>query len=61
MKLSVRVAEAGVYENIVDYFISADHHFLNGMGVNLKLPKKQDWLKLISDNNSGVNLFSPVG
>jgi RimJ/RimL family protein N-acetyltransferase len=53
MKLSVKVAEENDYKYIVDYFTSADHHFLNGMGVDpLKLPKRQDWLKLLSDNHT---------
>jgi RimJ/RimL family protein N-acetyltransferase len=50
--LSAREANEDDYESIVDYFLKADPEFYKSMGVDpLKLPKREDWLKLLSDNH----------
>lgn len=50
--LSVREIEEGDFESIVDYFLKADKGFLLNMGVDVsKLPKKEEWLKLLSNDH----------
>jgi [ribosomal protein S5]-alanine N-acetyltransferase len=49
-KLSVREINESDFENIIDYFLNADKNFLLAMGVDeSKLPERQEWLKLLSD------------
>ena len=48
--LSVREIRETDFENIVDYFLKSDKDFLSGMGVDTcKLPQREEWLKLLSD------------
>jgi [ribosomal protein S5]-alanine N-acetyltransferase len=52
LSLSVKEANQDDYENMVDYFLKADEALYQGMGVDpLKLPKREEWLKLLSENH----------
>jgi RimJ/RimL family protein N-acetyltransferase len=50
--LAVKEITDDNFISIVDYFLNADKDFLSGMAVDpLKLPKKEDWLKLLTEES----------
>lgn len=52
VSLSVSPAVPEHYERIVDYFVSGDANFLDGMGVDPKLlPSREVWLKTLYENH----------
>lgn len=51
-RISVTPAKLEHYDHIVDYFLTADEKFLDGMGVDpKKLPSRESWLKVLHENH----------
>lgn len=51
-EIGVRLAIPQDYPFIVDYFRNSDDQFLLGMGVERsKLPERESWIKLLSENH----------
>lgn len=50
--ISVKPANLEHYDQIVDYFLTANEKFLDGMGVDpKKLPTRESWLKILHENH----------
>ena len=51
MNLIIEEAKPTDFPDIVDYFLNSSDEFLIGMGVDVnKLPKKESWVKKLSDD-----------
>ena len=51
MSLIIEEAKPIDFQHIVDYFLNSSDEFLTGMGVDVnKLPKKERWVKKLSDD-----------
>jgi RimJ/RimL family protein N-acetyltransferase len=53
MKRSISELQESDIDSIIDYFLKADHKYLNDMGVNpAKLPSRNEWRNIISEDLS---------
>lgn len=51
MKQTIREMQSDEVDLVIDYFLTADHDFLRGMGADpAKLPQKEAWRKLMLED-----------